>query len=121
MRTSHVFKILFFIAFAISLYLFLAQGVSSGIDLPNFDKVAHFLVFAGLSLLFDLGFNKTRFTALTLALIYGALVEYLQSTTAYREASIGDLAADMAGGLCYYYLAQAKVRSLAMKYLAMPQ
>ena len=71
MAVTHIFKFLFIVAFGVSLHLFLVEGIDSGIQLPHFDKVAHFTVFAGLSLLFDLGFNKKTVFALALAFIYG--------------------------------------------------
>jgi len=115
MSLASLFRILFFIALAVSLHLFLAQGLNSGISIPHIDKVAHFIVFFGLSLLFDLGFSQSKSRALLLALFYGIAVEWLQSFIPGRQASIPDIIFDMLGCACYYYVAQTWLRTFIQK------
>ena len=110
MSLNNVFKFLFVAAFAVSLHLFLAQGVSSGIEIPHFDKFAHFVVFLGLSMLFDLGFSQPKNRALLLALVYGISIEWLQSGVPGRQASVADIVFDVMGSASYYYFAKTWVR-----------
>mgnify|MGYP003871814157 FL=1 len=73
------------------------------------------MAFAGLSLLFDLAFSKSKPVALSLALLYGVAVEVMQLTVSTRQGSIGDVIADMAGSLCYYYVFQTWCRAQLTK------
>lgn len=91
--------------FTLSLYLFLQQGVSSGVSLPHFDKVGHFIAFFALAICFHLGTRIKAVFALLLLLAYGVAIEFAQSHIPGREASLADILADMAGALCYYAFA----------------
>ena len=110
-QATHLYKFLFFAAFGLSLHLFLSQGVDSGIRFPHADKIGHFIAFGGLTMLFDLGFNTSTRRTLLLALVYGAAIELIQGSLPAREASVGDLIADMAGSLSYFLLVQACLRA----------
>ena len=110
MPYKNIFTFLFFIALAISTHLFLAQGINSGVQIPHFDKFAHFVVFFGLALLLDLSFSMQTTKALGLALVYGISIELMQSTVPGREASIADIVFDLVGSACYYYLVQNWLR-----------
>ena len=115
MSSITFFRTLFFTALGVSLYLFLKEGLNSGISWPHFDKVAHFIVFLGLSLLFDLSFNRSKPIALAFALGYGVAVEVLQMSFTTRQGSIGDVIADIAGSVSYYVFFQTWVRDLVSK------
>lgn len=89
-------------------------------ELPAFegmDKLVHFLMYFGLSLLFIWEFRRRGrlfatdgrelrlFTCvLLLAALWGGLIEYLQSLTSYRGAEQMDLTADVAGALFAFLL-----------------
>ncbi len=75
------------------------------------DKALHFVTFVGLMVWFC-GVFELRWTpAVALALAaYGGLIELLQSTTRYRAAETGDLAADFVGILLGWGLAAAGLR-----------
>jgi len=63
------------------------------------DKIAHFLVFAGLMVWFAAQVRPERYIWVLLALLsYGAGMEVLQALRPYRAAEFADLIAD-AGGL----------------------
>ena len=67
-------------------------------DLPDtgWDKTNHFLAFAILYLLGHRAYAKPRHQFFGL-MLYGGLIELLQSFTAYRYAEWEDIAADVAG------------------------
>jgi VanZ family protein len=77
------------------------------------DKVAHFLGYALLGVLFARAYRTTSLGdrhGLLLALaalsaaLYGLSDEWHQSYVPYRSAEPGDLAADVMGGICGAYL-----------------
>jgi VanZ family protein len=71
------------------------------------DKFQHAAAFLLLSFLLQRSFPASRpfsrihIAQLVFLLGYGILIEYLQSYTPYREASIGDVVADITGISCY--------------------
>jgi len=67
------------------------------------DKLNHFLAFAVLAWLAELGYPGRHLARYrwTLLLGYGLLIELVQGFLPYRELSPLDLAADAAGILCY--------------------
>jgi VanZ family protein len=75
----------------------------------GFDKLAHVFVFAIQSLLLIVGFLKQYtfrffrgnavFMAISLSVIYGTLIELIQSFIPGRGMELGDLFADLAGSL----------------------
>jgi len=69
-----------------------------GADWLKFDKWGHGITFAALALWYTGQYARHLYWRLALALlIYGALIEVLQSMTTYRTAEWGDLAADGLG------------------------
>lgn len=95
--------------------LFFKQGMDSGIKIPHLDKVAHFVVFAGLAFLLDMGFNIKKAYAITLLSVYGFAVEMIQDTLPTRTASIGDMVADVCGIFCYYLFLRTFLKPLFEK------
>jgi VanZ family protein len=81
-------------------------------DFLNFDKAAHFVVFAVLSFMLIVGFTKQytylniRFNATKIALaacfIYGLLIELGQSLIPGRGVEYGDILANSIGALIGY-------------------
>jgi VanZ family protein len=76
--------------------------------LPVSDKVNHIAAFLVLAWLADHAYpGYGRGTGLWLALLgYGVLIEALQATLPYREASLGDLLADALGLTAYLVLSR---------------
>jgi len=74
--------------------------------LPVSDKVNHVAAFLVLAWLADHAYPRfSRGASLWVALLgYGLLIEGLQATLSYREASLGDLLADAAGLAAYLVL-----------------
>lgn len=70
-----------------------------GADAPTtgWDKTNHLLAFAALAAAGCLAYPERIPTTLLALLAYGALIEVLQSLTAYRSAEWGDLLADALG------------------------
>jgi VanZ family protein len=67
------------------------------------DKANHVMAFYVLALLIDFSFPKSQFGAgkLGLLLIYGSLIEVIQSFLPHRTASAVDVLADGLGVACY--------------------
>lgn len=86
------------------MYFFFQQGLSSGVELPHFDKIGHFIAFFVLTLCVDFATSLKRLTAAALLAFYGISVELIQNQIPGREASLADIAADFAGVLAYYML-----------------
>lgn len=97
------FQIAFIIAFVYSWYLFFNPELDSGIDIPHIDKLGHFIIFGGLSFLFDFAFGVAKWLGVLIGLVYGISVELIQGNLPNRQASIADIVADLAGCLVYYY------------------
>ena len=112
MTRTTFFRAAFTLAFIYSWYLFFNPNLDSGIDIPHIDKVGHFIIFGGLSFLFDFAFGLAKWIALLCALLYGSSVELIQGSLPNRQASIADLIADVAGCFVYYYFAQETAQKL---------
>ncbi len=74
------------------------------------DKLAHALIFFGLSWLIDLAYREYKFLfMLALVLLsYGLIVELLQGFSGYRSFSVFDLIADAVGVAFYAIVKQTK-------------
>ena len=74
------------------------------------DKVAHAVIFFGLSVLIDLAYRNYKFLfMLALVLLgYGLIVELLQGFSGYRAFSVFDLIADAVGIAFYAIVRQTK-------------
>ena len=91
-------SVLFILYLALVSYLSLAEsGNTPGIR--SWDKLAHTLAYSGFAILS--GAVARRHWQLLLLLLacagYGLLMEYLQGLTTYRQASIGDMIANITG------------------------
>ena len=104
MRVSHFFLFSFFVNFALTVYLFFQQGISSGVAIPHFDKVGHFIAFFVLAACLDLGSKLKVILAVVFLASYGIVVEFIQDSIPGREASFADVIADVAGVLFYYFI-----------------
>ena len=104
MRVKQFFLFSFFANFALTLYLFFQQGINSGVEIPHFDKVGHFIAFFVLATCLDLGSKIKPLIALTFLASYGVIVEFVQDTIPGREASLADIIADVSGVLFYYFV-----------------
>ncbi len=87
------------------------------LDMPQADKVGHFIAYALLTFLagwtlardIDTWERSWRWGAI-FAILYGGLLEVLQmALTRSRFAEWGDLAADLLGALCVYLLVRLGV------------
>ena len=84
--------------YAAGIWYFSSQpGSSVGIPAP-WDKVAHFLEYAGLGFLLARATGNLR-TAFLIAVLWGALDEVHQSFVPGREAGVPDWIADILGSL----------------------
>jgi len=99
------YKIAFFVAvFGVLTLALLPNG--GGVDTNLGDKVNHFIAFFTLSLLLNRASSTTHMrirNALSL-LLFGVLIEVLQSFTSYRESSILDIVADGVGIVAFQVL-----------------
>ena len=68
------------------------------IEIPNFDKVVHFVAYGLLTAWYLAVFPvRRRWLIPVLLLGFGVLIEWLQGLTGYRDASVADAAADLGG------------------------
>ncbi len=78
---------------------------SGQVLIPNLDKIAHFVLYSGLSVFiaFWLGLNrttqKTIWLTLVICLIFAVIDEGVQAFVPTRNASLADWAADAIGSL----------------------
>ena len=70
------------------------------------DKLQHWLAFITISGLVDAAWPNSHFNwkKMLFVMVYGGLIEVLQSFTGYREISGADLLADAVGALSYMAL-----------------
>jgi len=108
-------KILFILSVIFASFLFLKQGGHSGINFQHADKVGHFLIFFSLALLLDLSFKLTINKSLIILSAYGVLIEVMQSFLPYRDASAGDILADILGVVVYLLLFRKTLHSIFHK------
>ncbi len=97
-----------FIALAVLLYLTLMPRVPQIVSIAHFDKVAHFLAFAGVTALFRFGFIRIKNRWLLLSMMgLGIAIELIQDAIPGRSFSWLDWVADIGGALfilCLGYL-----------------
>jgi VanZ family protein len=104
-------KVLFVLSVTFASFLFLKQGGHSGVNFQHADKVGHFLIFFSLALLLDFSFKFSVIKSLIILSIYGVLIEVMQSFLPYREASAGDILADVLGVVIYLVLFRKLIQS----------
>lgn len=98
------FKVVFFTALIVTLYKALTPSTGTPFfDFANADKVLHALAFFLLAFLLNRSSSSTtkRIRNILSLLAFGVLIEILQYFTGYREASIGDVLADLVGILLF--------------------
>jgi len=98
MRISpSIFRILLGLALLICSYGFLkdVSGIPSA-WMPN-DKLMHVLIFAGLTLLWQLGFPRRAVSGLLMMSLYGGLIELAQHYLTVRTGDWWDWLADICG------------------------
>ncbi|MCC7330179.1 MAG: VanZ family protein [Gammaproteobacteria bacterium] len=85
--------------------------MNAPIPIANGDKILHALTFAFLTVWF-MGVVEEGRTLRVLAglVLYGLLIEFLQSFTTYRSADPYDVLADVAGIVAGWLLANAGLR-----------
>ena len=105
MTVRRFFKFGLIINLLLTLYFFFQQGISSGVALPHFDKFGHFCAFFVLAMCVDLGTRIRSFYAILILFGYGVAVEWIQSYIPGRDASMGDIIADLSGVSAYYFIA----------------
>jgi VanZ family protein len=105
-RVKQFFLFSFFANFALTLYLFFQQDISSGVEIPHFDKVGHFIAFFVLATCLDLGTSIKRAYVISFLAGYGVFVELVQDTIPGRQASLADILADVSGVIFYYFVFQ---------------
>ncbi len=96
------YKIAFFVTtFAVLLLALLPNG--GGIETNLGDKANHFIAFFTLSLLLNRASSTThaRLRNMLALILFGVLIEFLQSFTSYRESDYHDIIADAVGILVF--------------------
>ncbi|MEM8501036.1 MAG: VanZ family protein [Pseudomonadota bacterium] len=105
-------KFLFVLMIALELYASLIPIDDSGIDLPQFDKVAHFLMHWINMCLAAIVFIKKRsfLVAALLLFLLGPVIELMQDMLPYRDASFADQLANTAGFLAGLFTSKRFLR-----------
>jgi VanZ family protein len=76
----------------------------------HMDKVGHFGSFFSLAMLTHLAFRPRWFTMVGILACYAILIEVVQSHLPYRSASMGDVAADLAGVAAFFLISWLRHR-----------
>lgn len=106
MKETLFFRLAFLFATLVILWLALT---STDIALGTpYDKLNHALAFFALYFLADFGWSNGRhmFVKAFGLLVFGLVIEGLQSFTQNRQAEWGDVAADITGLIIYFFLHQ---------------
>ena len=84
-----------------NLFFIGAKPVAVGLFLPPWDKVAHFVVFSGITVLLWFGLDeRLQFSIVPIVIAIGALDEIHQTTLPGRQGDGLDFGADAAAALC---------------------
>lgn len=104
--TKFYFKSIFFITAFGVFYLALIPSANAFIDFGLGDKFNHFLAFFTLSLLLNRSSSsyEKRLRNVIALILFGALIEIVQSFLEYRSTSFYDLLADILGILFFQVL-----------------
>ena len=96
-------RLLLIVALAVATYLATTQ-LPPALNEVN-DKLGHFLAYFGLALLVDGAFPNTgfRWRKWLPLMLYGLIIELIQSQIPYRQFSVLDLVAN-GGGIVFYAL-----------------
>lgn len=99
----HLYHAICLLLFFVATYGFLAEVKSSGINLKNFDKALHFLVFFSLTALLQWSYKPKLWQGLLIMAAYGVAIEFLQQYfTSYRKAEFLDWVSDVTGVAAFY-------------------
>lgn len=114
-RLLPVLKFVFVLIVALQIYASLIPIDDSGIgiDLPHFDKVAHFLMHWINMCLAGIVFIKGRsfLVAGVLLFLLGPIIELMQDMVPHRDASIADQLANTMGFLAGLFTAKRFLRN----------
>ncbi|GAA58649.1 hypothetical protein P20652_0506 [Pseudoalteromonas sp. BSi20652] len=103
--TRRVYQAIFLISIVAFTFLFAKEVKGSVTNLfPHVDKVAHFGVFFILAIIMDRAFKLPLYAQIFILAGYGASIEIMQDALPYRQASLGDFAADFIGAASYFLL-----------------
>jgi len=109
-------RVVFWMVLVVVTWLMLIELTPKTGGWPYWDKVQHILVFAGLTVLAILGYRRRWRTVALGLLLYGVLIEGLQTVlTVTRQASVGDWLADTIGilfAIACYWMIQRRLRAL---------
>ena len=99
------YKILFLITTLFVFYMAITYLDITLIDNPYEDKIKHFIAFFTLSLLLNRASStyNARIRNVTTLLLFGIFIEVVQSFIPYRDASVYDVTADLAGILSFQF------------------
>lgn len=97
---------LFVLVFLLVSMGFLIQNppTMGGHRIPHFDKIAHFFLFMILAASMHLAFAPRAWVGLSVLLVYGIAIEWIQYHIPGRGAEVMDVVADMLGALTFYGL-----------------
>lgn len=111
-RLLLVLKFLFVLIIALQIYGSLIPIDDSGIDLPHFDKVAHFFMHWINMCLAGIVFIKERsfLVAAVLLFLLGPMIEFMQEMLPHRDASFADQLANTMGFLVGLFTAKRFLR-----------
>lgn len=101
---TRVYQVIFSLLFSFITYSFFIKGSGTPPPFPHIDKVGHIGCFILLTVTFIKAFNLNIKLSSLYLISYGALIEFLQGLTEYRQASIADLVADVLGVLIGLYI-----------------
>jgi len=89
------------LALACSVVVMIACVMPSGVHtgVAQGDKLLHLVIFVVLALVYSLAFNGSVIKTLVVCVAFGALIEVIQGTLAWRSAEWMDLSADIVGAL----------------------
>lgn len=110
---SIVLKVLFVLFIAVEIYASLVPIDDTGINLPHFDKVAHFAMHWINVCLAAIAFVKSRSFMLAGVLLFflGPTIEIMQEMLPHRDASLWDQLANTIGFLAGWFTAKRLLRS----------
>lgn len=100
--TRRVYQVLLLVTLTVFTFLFAKEFQHSGVRIEHADKIVHFGIFFTLAFILQHAFKWPLWLQLTLLTSYAFGIEFMQSLLPYREASLGDLLADIVGAVCYY-------------------
>ncbi len=112
----HLYHAICLLVFTAATFGFLTEVKSSGINLNQYDKALHFLVFFCLTAMLQWSYKPRLWQAALIMACYGVAIEFLQNyLTSYRRAELMDWTADLVGVAVFYlcYFAVKKWRKPA--------